>query len=78
MGWANQTRKAQPFPALRRVEQTRRRFRSHVSAQLFRSMRFVAYTIFNTQRHPISRQALRIHRAEAMKRWMSDAVVHDT
>lgn len=78
MGWANQTRKAQPFPAHRRVEQTRQRFKSHVSAQLFRSMRPMASNIFNTQRHPIARQALRIDRAEAMKRWMSDAVVHDT
>jgi putative transposase len=42
------------------------RFKSAGSAQRFLSTHAAVYSVFNTQRHFISRQTLRTFRAEAM------------
>lgn len=58
----------------RRRERMVQRSKSHGPAQLFLAMHSAVYNIFNGQRHQISRQALRIHRAEALNYWRAAAV----
>ncbi|MEM7445643.1 MAG: IS6 family transposase [Pseudomonadota bacterium] len=54
----------------RRRERKMQRFKSHGSAQLFLSLHSAVYNTFNSQRHLISCQTLRNHRAEATSRWL--------
>lgn len=61
-------------PPNRRRERKMQRFKSHGLAQLFLSMHSAVYNTFNTQRHLISRQTLRIHGAQATNHWRSAAV----
>jgi transposase-like protein len=59
----------------RRRERKMQRFKSHGSSQLFLTMHAAVYNTFNTQRHLISRQTHRNHRAEAMNHWRTAAQV---
>ena len=59
----------------RRREQKMQRFKSRSSGQLFLSMHSAVYSTFNTQRHLISRQTHRNHRAQAMNHRRSTAEV---
>src|SRR6267154_2755222 len=54
---------------VRRRERKMQRFKSAGSAQRFLAMHAAVYNTFNVQRHLISRQALRLFRAEAMQQW---------
>lgn len=54
---------------IRRRERKMQRFKSHKSAQVFLSIYGSFYNLFNTQRHLISRQTLRILRSIAMTEW---------
>jgi len=54
---------------IRRRERKMQRFKSAGSAQRFLAMHAAVYNTFNVQRHLISRQTLRLFRAEAMQQW---------
>ncbi len=55
--------------AVRRRERKMQRFKSAGSAQRFLSVHSAVHNTFNLQRHLISRNTLRLFRAEAMERW---------
>ena len=59
------------YQPVRRRERKMQRFKSAGSAQRFLSAHAPIYNVFNTQRHLISRQTLRIFRAEAMTTWQA-------
>jgi putative transposase len=54
---------------VRRRERKMQRLKSTGSAQRFLAMHAAVYNTFNVQRHLISRQTLRLVRAEAMQQW---------
>jgi len=58
---------------VRRRERKMQRFKSPGSAQRFLSAQSAAYNNFKVQRHLVSRNTLRLFRAESMQRWRTAA-----